>query len=49
MTQDEQAIHVKMPAEKRREVKELAAKQGMSISSFVRSVLYQKLTEVKAQ
>jgi hypothetical protein len=34
-----------MPADKRRQVKELADKQGMSVSSFVRSVLYREIKQ----
>ena len=48
MTVAELAIHVKMPADKRREVKALADRQGMSISSFVRSILYKQIENSKA-
>jgi hypothetical protein len=34
-----------MPAEKRKQVKELADKQGMSVPSFVRSVLYREIKQ----
>ena len=44
----ELAIHIKMPADKRREIKAIADRQGQSISSFVRSVLYKQIEDHKA-
>lgn len=48
MNVTELAIHVKMPADKRKELKLLADSQGMSISSFVRSILYKQIENSKA-
>lgn len=45
--QTELAIHVKMPADKRKAIKAIADRQGQSISSFVRSVLYKQIEEQK--
>lgn len=47
LTTEELTIHVKMPADKRQQIKEIANDQGMTVSSFVRSVLYKQIEEKK--